>query len=756
MPLSDRRKEAGPDASVEATAAALIARGEHDEPFRILGLQEAEGRLVVRAFVPGAGSVDVLDDKTGRPLVALQPVPEAHGVFAAIVPRRRKRFGYRLRAKFGGTEFEFHDPYSFGPVLGEIDEYLIGEGSHWRLWDVFGAHCIEHEGVAGTHFCVWAPNAKRVSVVGDFNHWDGRRHVMRRRGVTGAWEIFIPGLGEGASYKYEIVAQSGTVLPLKADPVAFAAEHPPATASVVRRLSERQWRDEAWMSQRSQSLKADQPISIYEVHPGSWRRVPEDGDRMLSYRELAEQLVPYAGDMGFTHIELLPISEFPFDGSWGYQPIGLYAPTVRHGTLEEFREFVETCHLAGLGLILDWVPGHFPTDAHGLGRFDGTALYEHQDPREGFQPDWNTLVYNYGRREVANYLIANALYWLEEHHVDGLRVDAVASMLYRDYSRADGEWVPNVYGGRENLEAIDFLRRLNDTVNARVPGAAMFAEESTAWPGVSRPTDRDGLGFGYKWNMGWMNDTLEYMRHDPVHRKYHHHQLTFSITYAFSENFVLPLSHDEVVHGKGSLLAKMPGSGSDQFANLRAYYAFMWAHPGKKLMFMGGEFAQGREWNHNTSLDWHLLDIEWHSGVQSLVRDLNGVYRRTAALHTRDSDPGGFCWIEANAADESLYAFARFGGPDDAPVVVVSNFTPVVRDGWRVGLPVGGQWNEIINTNSMVYGGNDVGRNGIVESEPVEWQGQAQSAVITIPPLSSLILQPQLAHDMHGNEVKES
>ena len=526
-----------------------------------------------------------------------------------------------------------NDPYSFPPVIGDIDLHLFNEGTHNSLWQILGAHPIVHEGVAGTHFAVWAPNAKSVSVVGDFNGWDGTAHQLRSRGHSGIWELFAPGVGDGEVYKFQIFDRDGNRLPQKADPVGFGAEHPPKTASIVRKIDQYDWSDTKWMENRHIGHSIDKPISIYEVHLGSWKKVVEDNNRPLSYLEHANQLVSYARDMGFTHIELMPVSEFPFDGSWGYQPVGLYAPTIRYGTLDEFRSFVETCHQNEIGIILDWVPGHFPEDEHGLGRFDGTALYEHQDRKEGFHPDWNTLLYNYGRREVANFLIANATYWLREHHVDGLRVDAVASMLYRDYSRKDGEWIPNVHGGRENLEAIDFLKRMNETVYSDMPGIMTIAEESTAFPGVSAPTNHGGLGFGFKWNMGWMNDTLTYLQEDPVHRKYHHHKMTFGLHYAFSENFILPISHDEVVHGKGSMLNKMPGSDEDKFANLRAYYGFMWGHPGKKLLFMGNEIAQRDEWNHDESIDWHLLEHDSHKGIQNLIRDLNKLYRSEPALH---------------------------------------------------------------------------------------------------------------------------
>jgi 1,4-alpha-glucan branching enzyme len=645
-----------------------------------------------------------------------------------------KKVDYRLRAEGHGATWEFEDPFRFGPVLGEMDEYLLGEGTHKRLWQVLGAHVITHEGVDGTHFAVWAPNAERVSVVGDFNIWDGRRNPMRRRGATGVWETFIPGLGEGATYKYEILGRHGAPVPLKADPVGFGSEHPPANASVVRRITG-DFHDADWMATRAARHSIDAPISVYEVHLGSWRRAP--GDRMLSYLELAEQLVDYVADMGFTHIELLPVSEFPFDGSWGYQPVGMFAPTIRHGTPGEFRALVVAAHRKGLGILLDWVPGHFPTDPHGLGRFDGTALYEHADPREGFHQDWNTLIYNYGRVEVANYLVSNALYWLEEYHIDGLRVDAVASMLYRDYSRKDGEWIPNKDGGRENYEAAALLRRMNVTVYGEVPGVMTVAEESTAFPGVSRPVDHGGLGFGFKWNMGWMNDTLSYMHKDPIYRQYHHHQMTFGLHYAWSENYILPISHDEVVHGKGSMLEKMPGSGEEKFANLRAYYGFMWAHPGKKLLFMGCEFAQGREWNHNQSLDWHQLDIPEHRGVQALVRDLNRAYRDNPALHVNDTRPEGFQWIESNDAGASVYAWARKGRAGDPMVVCVVNMTPVDRS-YRLGFPEPGHWDEILNTDSAVYGGGNRGNLGGVSTEATPWHGQAQSALVTLPPLSAV------------------
>lgn len=705
--------------------ARALTEGRHGDPFAHLGPHD-RGGWGVTALVPGAGRVWVLTDGA----VEATPVDGVEGLFTAPLPGR---VPYRLRAEADGRTWEFEDAFRFGPVLGELDEYLLAEGTHQRLWQALGAHPCVHEGVSGTRFAVWAPNAGRVSVVGSFNLWDGRRHPMRKRGATGVWETFIPEVGEGLAYKYEIVGADGA-LRLKSDPVGFGSEHPPQNASVVRALSAGDWPDGAWMTRRAAAQDVAAPISIYEVHLGSWKR---KGERRLSYTELAEELVAYAADMGFTHLELMPVSEYPFDGSWGYQPVGLFAPTIRHGTPEEFRALVSAAHARGLGVILDWVPGHFPSDAHGLARFDGTALYEHEDPKEGFHQDWNTLIYNFGRVEVKNFLVANALYWLEEFHIDGLRVDAVASMLYRDYSRAAGQWVPNKDGGRENYEAIALLQAMNVAAYGAAPGIMTVAEESTAFPGVSKPVHDGGLGFGFKWNMGWMNDTLSYMAKDPIHRRHHHHQMTFGLAYAWSENFVLPLSHDEVVHGKGSLLGKMPGGGEEKFANLRAYYGFMWGHPGKKLMFMGCEFAQGREWNHDAGLDWHLLDHPQHRGMQAWVRDLNRLYAATPALHVNDTRPEGFRWLEVDDAAHSTFVWARFGAAQDAPVVVAVNMTPVERR-QRIGLPVAGRWQEALNSDSAVYGGQDRGNMGAVLSEAVPWQGCAQSALVTLPPLSAI------------------
>ncbi len=725
-------------AFIAPTDAQNIDAGTSRDLFKILGLKVWRGKPTYRAFVPGAQSIDIIDANTGKEILSLSRVSGIDGLFTGQ-PRRGKGISnYKLRVSKGEIVRDIDDTYRFGPVLGELDEYLIGEGSHRRLWEILGANIIIHQGVEGTHFALWAPNASRVSVVGDFNGWDGRCHVMRACGQSGVWEIFVPGIGEGEAYKFELLDKPGNLLPQKADPFGLGSEHPPSTASIIRQLKGHQWSDKKWMDRRETVQRFDQPISIYEVHLGSWKRISDDNNRSLSYLEQANQMVPYARDMGFTHIELMPISEFPFEGSWGYQPIGLFAPTIRYGTLEEFRNFVEACHAAEIGLLLDWVPGHFPEDVHGLGRFDGTPLYEHADRREGFHPDWNTLVYNFGRREVANYLSSNALYWLKEHHVDGLRVDAVASMLYRDYSRKQGEWVPNKDGGRENLEAIAFLQHVNEICYGEVPGIVTMAEESTAFPGVSTPTSDGGLGFGFKWNMGWMNDTLSYMKEDPIHRKHHHDKMTFGLHYAFSENFVLPLSHDEVVHGKGSLLAKMPGNEYDKFANLRAYYGFMWGHPGKKLLFMGGEIAQTNEWNHDGSLDWNLLDNKLNLGVQSLIRDLNHFYTSTPALYQMDCKTNGFEWIEENSAEDSVFAWIRHGSNGVPPVLVVSNMTPVERSNRRVGVPEAGCWIEKLNTDALEYGGGGRGNLGRVDSKEIAASGRINSVGLTLPPLSTL------------------
>jgi 1,4-alpha-glucan branching enzyme len=728
----------------QARAAAIeaLVRGNHGDPFALLGPhRDGDGQLVVRTFQPQADRVWALDP-AGQALAELSR-EHPSGLFVSGLGSRPMPFAYRLRLEAGGQTFEIHDPYRFGEILGELDVYLIGEGNHLQIYEKLGAHPMEMEGVAGVGFLVWAPSASRVSVVGSFNAWDGRRHPMRKRVECGVWELFVPELGQGAVYKFEIKGPQGELLPLKADPFAFAAERPPRTASLVHGLGERAWSDQDWMSQRAAANARDAPISIYECHLGSWMRVPEDGNRYLSYREMADRLVPYVRDMGFTHLELMPISEYPFDGSWGYQPIGLFAPTSRYGGPADFGFFVDACHRAGIGVLLDWVPGHFPTDAHGLGLFDGTHLYEHADPRQGFQLDWNTLIYNYGRREVTNFLLANALFWLKHYHVDGLRVDAVASMLYLDYSRKPGEWIPNAFGGNENLDAIALLKRMNELAFGEAEGATTVAEESTAWPSVSRPVYLGGLGFGYKWNMGWMHDTLEYASLEPIYRKYHHHNLTFGLVYAFSENFVLPLSHDEVVHGKGSLLGKMPGDRWQKFANLRAYYGFMFAHPGKKLLFMGGEIAQEREWNHDSSLDWHLLDDPMHHGVQALLRDLNRLYRELPAMHQLDCEAAGFEWLELHDSDQSVVAFLRRGADPARIAVVLCNFTPVPRQGYRIGVPFGGHYSERVNTDASLYGGSNLGNYGGVTAEQRSSHGRPYSLCLTLPPLATVILERQ-------------
>ena len=725
----------------DPAAVMTLVEGRHGDPFALLGMHGGGDRpLVVRAFRSGARAIRVLQ---GDRLVAELEETNPAGFFEGVIPRQHEPFPYRLRIGWPLGDEDVEDPYRFPPVLGDMDVYLLAEGTHQRLYEQLGAHPRSIEGVVGTAFAVWAPNATRVSVVGDFNDWDGRRHPMRRRVECGVWELFLPGVAPGACYKFELLGPSGELLPLKADPFAFEAERAPATASVVHGLPHHGFADAAWLGRRHEGDPRHKPMSVYECHVGSWQRVPEEGNRQLTWDELADRLVPYVAELGFTHLELLPISEHPFEGSWGYQPIGLFAPTSRHGTPEDFARFVDRCHAAGLGLLLDWVPGHFPTDAHGLMRFDGTALYEHADPRLGFHQDWNTAIYNFGRREVMNFLWSNALFWLDRFHVDGLRVDAVASMLYLDYSRKPGEWVPNIHGGRENLEAIHFLRRLNELAYGEYPGTVTVAEESTAWPSVSRPVYVGGLGFGFKWNMGWMHDTLDYMSKDPIHRKHHMGKLTFGLVYAWTENFVLPLSHDEVVHGKGSLINKMPGDTWQKAANLRAYLAFMWAYPGKKLLFMGGELGQWREWNHDASLDWHLLeDGPFHRGLSTLVRDLNWLYREQPALHELDCEPQGFEWIDCTDIEHSVVAWLRLGREPGRHAVVVCNFTPVPRHGYRVGVPEACLYRERINTDAAEYGGSGLGNGGAVQAEPLSCHGRPASLSLTLPPLATLILEP--------------
>ena len=718
----------------EADVAAIVG-ARHGDPFGLLGLQEAaDGTLVLRAFVPDADTVEALaDDAT--PVVALSR-RHPDGFFEARLPRGKKRFTYRLRARNAGGTWEFRDPYAFGPVLGQLDDYLLLEGTHRQLYEKLGAHLMTHEGVEGVHFAVWAPDASRVSVVGDFNAWDGRRHQMRKRIDSGLWELFAPGVGEGAVYKYEIIGAGGVLLPLKADPFGFGAEMRPSTASVVTRTDHFTWSDDAFMAGRTVQDPRRAPMSVYEVHLGSWRR--GDGNRFLTYDELAEQLVPYAADLGFTHIQLMPVTEHPLDASWGYQPIGLFAPTRRFGDPAGFARFVDRAHAAGLHVLCDWVPAHFPTDQHGLAHFDGVPLYEHADPRRGFHPDWNTAIYDFGRKEVANFLAASALYWLDRYHIDGLRVDAVASMLYLDYSRKPGEWAPNPDGSNDNRDAIAFIRRSNELAYGLHPGSVMIAEESTAWAGVSRPTDSGGLGFGFKWNMGWMHDTLDYISLDPVYRKWHHNDLTFGLLYAFTENFVLPLSHDEVVYGKHSILGRMPGDEWQRFANARVYYSFMWGHPGKKLLFMGQEFGQSAEWNFEQSLDWHLLQYPVHQNLQSMIRELNRLHRTEPALHARDCEPEGFRWIVADDGEQSVLVWLRSGGPGDAPIAIACNFTPVPRQGYRIGLPHAGRWREILNSDATMFGGSGMGNFGAIFADAQPLHGLPASAEITVPPLAAV------------------
>jgi 1,4-alpha-glucan branching enzyme len=719
--------------------AERLVAGEHADPHRVLGAHRVDGGMAVRVFRPAATAVRVLPQR-GEPVALALTHPA--GVFEAVLPRRRTLPRYRLEVSYPDAEpVVVRDAYSFAPSLGELDLHLISEGRHEQLWDALGAHPRTLDGTSGTSFAVWAPGARAVSVVGDFNVWNERAHPMRSLGAAGVWELFVPEAAAGHAYKFAIRGADGVVR-LKADPVALRAELPPKTGSVVFEPHHR-WADAEWLESRRSVEPHAAPISIYEVHLGSWRLNTLEGNRSLTYTEQADELADYALDLGFTHVELLPVMEHPFTGSWGYQVTGYYAPTSRYGTPDEFRDFVDRLHARGLGVILDWVPAHFPRDEFALVRFDGTALYEHEDPRRGAHPDWGTLVFNYGRTEVRNFLVANALFWLSQYHADGLRVDAVASMLYLDYSRKAGEWIPNAFGGREDLDAIAFLEQLNEVVHGREPGVIVAAEESTAWPGVSRPTYLGGLGFSFKWNMGWMHDTLAYFRHDPAHRSYHHGELTFSLMYAFSENFILPLSHDEVVHGKGSLLDKMPGDRWQQLANLRALYGYMWAHPGKKLLFMGGELAQEREWSHERSLDWHLLERPEHRGVQTLVGDLNRFYRDEPALWEIDGEPAGFTWLELNDAPANVIAFARFSVDAARTVVCVCNFSPVPRPGYRVGLPRPGRWREVLNTDATVYGGSGVGNSGAVDAEELGWHGQQWSAELQVPPLGVLWLAPE-------------
>lgn len=719
------------EAASAADVKAIVA-GTHGDAFAVLGVQAAGKGFWARCFVPHAEFVTAFT-LAGKEVGELARRDDAGFFEGKVSIRTRQPLKYRLRN--AGGEWWLTDPYSFGPVLGPMDDYFIAEGSHLRLFDKLGAHLLSHEGAEGVHFAVWAPNATRVSVVGEFNEWDGRRHAMRRRQDIGVWEIFLPDIGAGQAYKFEIIGPRGEKRPLKADPFAFRSEFRPDTASVTMAQLAHEWGDEAHRDFWSKADARRQPISIYEVHAGSWRR-REDGS-FLSWDELADRLIPYVVETGFTHIEFMPIMEHPYDPSWGYQTTGLYAPTARFGEPEGFARFVDGAHRAGIGVILDWVPAHFPVDAHGLEHFDGTALYEHADPRKGFHPDWNTAIYNFGRREVVSFLVNNALFWAEKYHLDGLRVDAVASMLYLDYSRKQGEWIPNEKGGRENLEAVSFLQKMNAAVYGHQPGVMTIAEELTSWPKVSQPVHEGGLGFGFKWNMGFMNDTLAYLAREPVYRKHHHNEITFGLVYAFSENFVLPLSHDEVVHGKGTLLSKMAGDDWQKFATLRAYYAFMWGYPGKKLLFMGQEFAQRAEWSEARPLDWHLLDHAPHRGMQRLIGDLNRLYRSRPALHARDCEPEGFSWLIVDDSENSVFAWQRMA-PGENPVAVISNFTPVPRDDYRLPLPEAGKWREMINTDASDYGGSGKGNGGMVQAAA---DADGIHATLHLPPLATIMLE---------------
>src|SRR6266478_4553291 len=707
--------------------------GTHSDPFRILGPHRVGDDLKIRVFRPDAEKIDIVLNRPSTEPIAGERI-HRDGFFCVTVPGATRDLDYRLRLTTrDGSEQLARDPYQYGPIMGEVDLHLFAEGQHWKIYEKLGAHLRTVGDTAGVYFAVWAPNAQRVSVVGDFNGWDGRVNPMRKLVGSGVWELFLPGVREGAHYKFEIRTQTGALL-LKSDPFAFFNQHGLSTSSLIYNLDRYQWSDAEWMEARRRRDWPKSPISIYEVHLGSWRRHTDEG-RQFSYLELAEALVRYVLEMGYTHIELLPIAEHPFEGSWGYQVTNYYAPTSRFGSPDEFRHFIDACHRASIGVIMDWVPAHFPKDAYALAEFDGTDLYEHMDPRQGEHQDWGTLIFNYGRSEVRNFLIGNALFWLDEYHIDGLRVDAVASMLYLDYSRSPGAWVPNVHGGRENLEAIYFLKRFNEVSYERFPGIMTIAEESTAWPGVSRPTFVGGLGFGFKWNMGWMHDFLVYMSREPVHRKYHQGDITFSLLYAFQEHFILVLSHDEVVHGKGSLVTKMPSDPWQKFANLRMFFGWMYAYPGKKLMFMGGEFGQWREWNHDQSLDWDLLDYPFHAGLRRLVQHLNYVYKTEPALWQLDDSYEGFEWIDFHDAESSVVVFLRKG--ENTPMFIfLVNATPVPRYGYRIGVPGEGWYEEVVNTDAETYGGGNIGNYGGMHADAVPWQGRSHSISVTLPPLA--------------------
>ncbi|MDQ6616929.1 MAG: 1,4-alpha-glucan branching protein GlgB [Actinomycetota bacterium] len=725
----------GHDVDPLAHDLAAVVKGEHYNPHQFLGFHPGDDHPVVRAFRPAAQAVRIL--VPGCEPLELPPIKD--GVFAGPVPDQTAA-GYELQADYpDGVVVTFDDPYRFAPTVGELDLHLLGEGSHRQLWRVLGAHPRTHQGVAGTSFALWAPNARSVRVVGEFNFWDGRLHAMRSLGSSGVWELFVPGVGPGARYKFEILTAAGH-LTLKADPMARETVEPPGTDSVVTE-STHQWADGPWLANRDATQWLAQPVSTYELHLASWKRVPEEGNRSLTYLELAEQLPHYVQDMGFTHVEFMPVAEHPFAGSWGYQVTSYFAPTARFGPPDDLRALVDALHRAGIGVIVDWVPGHFPRDEWALARFDGSALYEHEDPRKGAHKEWGTLVFNYGRNEVRNFLVANANYWFEEFHIDGLRVDGVASMLYLDYDREEGEWIPNEFGGREHLEAVGFLRQLNEVIFHEHPGAMMIAEESTSWPAVSRPTDVGGLGFGFKWNMGWMHDTLEYFSKDPIHRRFHHNELTFGLLYAFTENFVLPLSHDEVTHGKGSLLGKMPGDRWQKAANLRAMLAWMWAHPGKQMLFMGGEIAQSAEWDYQASVDWHLLTYPEHRGMHDLVRELNRCYRDEPALWEVDFEPAGFQWIDASDSDANIFSFLRLSARGRV-LACVANLSPTPRPRYRVGLPRPGRWRVVLNTDAACFGGSNAGNHDAVVDGP-DWHGHSQSVELDLPPLAVVWLSPE-------------
>jgi len=735
-PAARRREEIMSAVTLDPGAIDAIVGGYHGAPFDVLGPHSADGEVIIRTFQPDAAEVVVVTGKTQR-----TPMTRIHegGLFEANLPKLKKD-GYRLAITYpDGLTQLIADPYAFPPTLSDFDTYLMAEGTHLHIYERLGAHPMELDGVSGVLFAVWAPNAMRVSVVGNFNNWNGRRHPMRFHSVTGVWELFIPALGEGDLYKYEIKTHYHGYMVTKADPVAFAGEMRPKNASVVWNINKHQWADEEWMGARAERHQPNKPISIYELHLGSWRL--HEGWEWLTYRDLIRDLIPYVKYMGFTHIEILPIAEHPFDGSWGYQVTGFFAPTSRFGTPDDFMAFVDACHQAGLGVIVDWVPAHFPTDEHGLGFFDGTHLYEHEDPRQGRQPDWGTYVFNFGRTEVTQFLISNAIFWLDKYHVDGLRVDAVASMLYLDFSRKAGEWVANRYGGRENLDAIAFIRRFNEELHRLYPSAITVAEESTSWPGVTRPPAEGGLGFDYKWNMGWMHDTLQYFKNEPIYRSFHHGTLTFSLLYAFSEKFLLPFSHDEVVHLKRSLLDKMPGDVWQRFANLRLLYAYQWSHPGKKLLFMGGEFGQWREWSEARSLDWHVLDDDpKHRQLQESLRRLNHLYSTEPALYAEEYSWEGFQWIDLHDYERSILAYQRRDPATGEAILVILNFTPIVRHGYRLGVPRAGSYAEIFNSDAAEFGGSNV-VNDPRPSQEVPWHGQMNSIELTLPPLAAVFLK---------------